>query len=79
MNLLLRVFTLPSGIGSPLDIPANPHYRDAALFRTFNLLIYDFNWFYHEVQNFVGFGLIEGIAMVSPIKYFLRTQTWNTG
>ena len=43
MNLLLRVFKLLSGIGSPLDIPANPHCQDVALLRMVNLSIHDLN------------------------------------
>ena len=55
------------------------HLSGYDLFHTFNLLIYDFDWFYHEVQTFVDFGLIKGITMVSSGKHFLRTETWNTG
>ena len=35
--------------------------------------------FYHGVQTFVDFGLIEGITRVSSGRYSLRTETWDTG
>ena len=79
MNLLLRVFKLLTGIRSPLDIPANPHYRDAASFRTFDLSIHDLNLFFHEGSNFVDFGLIKGITKVSLGRRFYRFETWKTG
>ena len=50
---------LPSEFGSPLGLRANLHYRDMALFRTFDLSIHDFDGFFHKVQVLVDLDLTK--------------------
>ena len=79
MNLLLRVFKLLSGIGSPLDIPANPHCQDVAVLRMVNLSIHDFNWFIHEGSDFHWFWPRQRVTKVFVRLALLTKMMWNTG
>ena len=61
MRILLfhPIFALLSEFRSPLGIPANLHYWDATLFRSFDLSAHSFDRFFHEVEVLIDFNLIE--------------------